>query len=745
MEQALKKHVKRLGIFACSDEKEGKIDRYIFYLLNDIKENLDDLIVVVNGKLQPESRWKLSEVTPYVVTREDKGLDPAAYRFAMIDYFGWDKVQEYDEIVMFNDTFFGPFYPFKEVFDEMDQKDCDFWGLTPHYKAIDPTGLNPYGYFPEHIELYFLVVRKRMHTSYEFMNYWENMKILDNYFAVIATHETYFTKFFHDQGFTYDVYCDASETKNRGNRANYNPYYYEADWLMEHKRFPVYKRKNLKLPLSQAFDFSYGNEQFRALEYIKNHTNYDMSMIWENVLRIYSMSDVFYAAGLEYCLSKRFSASLSEKVRSKILVILHITYTDQLDFLCHYLQAIPSGVDVIITTHEEQAEVLCNFAKEYENVKVKVVTNRGRDMSALLIGVREDVEQYDYVCFCHDKKSVQVPRITARDWEDSIWENLLGSEAYIANVIDLFEDNRNLGLLVPPVPAHGDYSIILGQRWTENFENVKKLAKRLKLDVHIESEKQPLTVGGVFWCRREALMKLWKHPFQYTDFSEEPRPDDGELGHSIERILPYVAQDAGYYTGWVMTEREAALEARNMRYMVETMMYHLRFHPEGFPGLSIAGLGDFASKLHRSGGEGQVPEDYYNHLFPYHLFHRGARVALYGAGNIGKQFYRQALQDDYVKIVGIVDKNATKIQSADIPVQPIDELRNMSFDYVLLTMNRPPVMESGKKDILALGIPEEKIKWDGQIYYRDHFYQKYYFRLMDKYNPKRLPYAKLLK
>ena len=206
--------VKRLGIFACSDEKEGKIDRYIFYLLNDIKENLDDLIVVVNGKLQPESRWKLSEVTPYVVTREDKGLDPAAYQFAMIEYFGWDKVQEYDEIVMFNDTFFGPFYPFKEVFDEMADRDCDFWGLTEHYETEDCTGWNPYGYFPEHISLYFLVVRKKMLTSYEFMNYWEKLPVYDNYYKVIAEHETYFTKFFLDTGFTYDVYCDMEDRKS---------------------------------------------------------------------------------------------------------------------------------------------------------------------------------------------------------------------------------------------------------------------------------------------------------------------------------------------------------------------------------------------------------------------------------------------------------------------------------------------------------------------------------------------------
>ena len=514
---------------------------------------------------------------------------------------------------------------------------------------------------------------------------------------------------------------------------NYNAYLYEPYWLIKEKKFPVYKRKNLSIPLKQYLEYSYGNEQYKTLEYIKNNTEYDISMIWENVLRLYSISDIFEAVGLEYCLSTVASKDVSKNVLKQTLVVIHIAYADELEYVIHYLDEIPSEIDIIITAHKENIDKFSRELKEYNNVKFIEVVNRGRDISALLIGIRNEVEKYEYVCYIHDKKSKQVPTVTGGDFKQLVWENLLFNNHHIKNIINLFEDNHRMGLLVPPSPYHGEYSGVIGGRWTLNYGNVKKLADRLKISVPIEEDKMPLAIGTSFWCRRKALQKLWDISWKYEDFKEEPLPVDGELNHAIERILPYVSQQAGYYTGWVMNEREVVIEARNMRYMVEKMIYHMRFDPKGFPGFNIAGVDD------------KIPENYYNHFFPYHLFHRGARVALYGAGNIGKQFYRQAMQDGYVKIVGIVDRDAANIHVAGIPVQTIDQLRNMSFDYVLITMNRPPVAESGKRDILALGIPEEKIKWDGEVYYRDHFYQKYYFNLMDRSNPNRLPYLQQLR
>ena len=49
------------------------------------------------------------------------------------------------------------------MFDYMNQKDIDFWGMTEfHEVPFDPFGTIKYGYIPKHIQSYFMVFRKSL-------------------------------------------------------------------------------------------------------------------------------------------------------------------------------------------------------------------------------------------------------------------------------------------------------------------------------------------------------------------------------------------------------------------------------------------------------------------------------------------------------------------------------------------------------------------------------------------------------
>lgn len=48
------------------------------------------------------------------------------------------------------------------------------------------------------------------------------------------------------------------------------------------------------------------------------------------------------------------------------------------------------------------------FSVLENNVKVILIENRGRDVSALLVGTKDFIMDYDYVCFVHDKKVTQL-------------------------------------------------------------------------------------------------------------------------------------------------------------------------------------------------------------------------------------------------------------------------------------------------------------------------------------------------
>ena len=57
---------------------------------------------------------------------------------------------------------------------------------------------------------------------------------------------------------------------------------------------------------------------------------------------------------------------------------------------------------------------------------------------------------------------------------------------------------------------------------------------------------------------------------------QEPVPVvDGDMMHAVERIYPFVAQDAGYYSAWGLTDAFARLEITNLNYMLRDI--HQRF------------------------------------------------------------------------------------------------------------------------------------------------------------------------
>lgn len=115
------------------------------------------------------------------------------------------------------------------------------------------------------------------------------------------------------------------------------------------------------------------------------------------------------------------------------------------------------------------------------------------------------------------------------------------------------------------------------------------------------------------------------------------------------------------------------------------------------------------------------------YLFPWHLFRRGERVVIYGAGNVGRDFLRQVQEYGYVKLVGMADRAGGTAKIPGVEVKYPAELKDMEYDAILLSVQDGKLAESIREDLKKLGISEEKIRWDGQHYLRKDFYEGYYF------------------
>ena len=562
--------MKRVAIYFFYD-KDGIVDGYVDYFLEDLKKNLDRLIVVCNGKLTSEGRKKFSKYTNEIIVRENKGFDVWAYKEG-IEYIGWDNLKNYDELIMLNMTIMGPIYPFKEMFDEMDsRKDLDFWGITKFHKfPVDPWGLIQYGYIPEHIQSHFIAVRKPMLKSYEFKQHWEKMRMINTYFESVSYHESIFTKKFNDKGFKSDTYVNSNDLKDFTD----HPIIDYPKKIIKENKCPIFKRRSFFNSYDNFLTRGMGRSSLELFKYIEKNTNYDVNLIWDNILRVENMYDIKNTLHLNYNLPSDYSL-LEDNKSQKIGLFFHIYFEDLIEECFHYVSNVPEYTDIFITTDEENKKIKIEnkFSKLKNKVDVKVIENRGRDVSAFLVPNREEILKYDIACFAHDKKTKQLhPELKGEEFKYKCLENILGNKNFVNNIIDLFIKNPRLGLLSPPAPNHAEFYGNLGREWGENYDITVELLNDLNIESNIDKSKAPIApYGTMFWFRPKAMKKLLEKTWVYKDFPEEPNKIDGTILHAIERAYPFVVQEAGFYSANVLNEEFSRVEMTNLGFMLSSL------------------------------------------------------------------------------------------------------------------------------------------------------------------------------
>lgn len=562
----------RLVIFFFYDGM-GKVDSYIPYMLNDIMKSSKDLFVVSNGKINDEGKEIFGKMTDQILERENSGFDVGAYQDALLE-IGWEKLESYDEVILMNYTIMGPIYPFEEMFHVMDEKDLDFWGISKFHKVDgDPFGIIKCGYLREHIQSHFIVARQDMVKSQAFHDYWEKMPVIKSYAESVAYHESYFTHHFEKRGFTWEVYANSDDLKELTDF----PLLKVPTTMVRDKRCPIIKRRSFMHDYDDFINTTVGEPSYELMEYLKNHTDYDVDMIWENILRCTNQTLIKQCLQLNYILPSNTSKDMSEVLKQKkVALIMHLYFEDLLEESYHYASSMPKEADLYITTGSERMKEL--IEKKFADIPchalhVILIENRGRDVSALLVASKDFIMDYDYVCFAHDKKVAQLkPMTKGAGWSYKCYENILKSQDFVNNVIDLFEENPRLGMLTTSPPNHGDYFPTLGMEWAGNYKGVKKLAEKLGLEVPINKNLPPIApLGSIFWFRPKAMKKMYAQDWQYTDFPEEPLKNDGSISHSIERIHSFVVQDAGYYPAWVFSDTGAKIEMTSISYMLREL------------------------------------------------------------------------------------------------------------------------------------------------------------------------------
>lgn len=380
----------------------------------------------------------------------------------------------------------------------------------------------------------------------------------------------------------------------------------------------------------------------------------------------------------------------------KVAVILYLYYEDTIESYYKYLIDIARQIPVYIISSSDSVILKTEKFILRTGLRIEIIKkpNEGRDISGLLIAAKEIVSRNEIVCFLHDKKAHnQEMEEDTKFWVKNIWNNLIGSVGYVGEILKLFEKEKKLGVLAPPAPIGRHFCAWYGYGWHDSFEVTKQLAQQLHLKCNLNKDKPPITLGTAIWFRTEALIKLFDYPWKYENFDDSQLISANYISYGIERIFAYVAQDAGFTTGEVMTQEYAREQTLFLQCnMTELFKYIQQYFP--FPTLNSAMKID--SNIEK--------------LLQYVKSKK--KVYLYGAGDVGRFCLSILRKHGILPCCFLVSEETEKQMVDGMKVISIRSLPQLSPEEgVIIAVVKDRVQDEIKSILTEAGIQDSYIFW----------------------------------
>lgn len=97
------------------------------------------------------------------------------------------------------------------------------------------------------------------------------------------------------------------------------------------------------------------------------------------------------------------------------------------------------------------------------------------------------------------------------------------------------------------------------------------------------------------------------------------------------------------------------------------------------------------------------------YLFPFHKVLQYSKIILYGAGEVGKSYYKCLEDRLYATVIAWVDKN---YKQYDSDIQTPDVIIQKEFDYIVIAIDDRNIANEIKCNLENIGISKDKIIWE---------------------------------
>ncbi|HAV09998.1 MAG TPA: polysaccharide biosynthesis-like protein [Dehalococcoidia bacterium] len=187
--------MKRVAVFAHFD-RDNIVDDYVLYYLEQLRHVAHHIVFVTASQINQPETARVSKLCDAVIVRENIGYDFASWRAGINSI---TNLADYDELILCNDSVYGPLFPLQDSFARMQEKQCDFWGMTDNYEIA------------YHLQSYFLVFRKNVFISKAFTDFWNSLDTGKTKWEIIREYEIGLSQVLMTAGFKPCVYAPAQK------------------------------------------------------------------------------------------------------------------------------------------------------------------------------------------------------------------------------------------------------------------------------------------------------------------------------------------------------------------------------------------------------------------------------------------------------------------------------------------------------------------------------------------------------
>ncbi len=179
---------KRVAVFA-GFRYDGKISDAQIYYIKELKKVCDDIVFISDCPVFESEITKIKDLVSYCYFSRHGLYDFGSYKIGYEYLKEKGYLEDTEELILCNDSCYGPVYPFEKYFNGIDKSDLDFWGISTNIKPR------------RHIQSFFYVFKKQVFQSEAFKSFMNNIKKEKSVQDVINNYEIPFTTTLENSGF----------------------------------------------------------------------------------------------------------------------------------------------------------------------------------------------------------------------------------------------------------------------------------------------------------------------------------------------------------------------------------------------------------------------------------------------------------------------------------------------------------------------------------------------------------------